>query len=73
MSYDSAIGSKQVVENFDQIDNGSLPYYQNDQKLIDLIIKFKTNKKFSENKSRVLFKMSKKFKWGKVLKVLNRI
>ena len=54
-----AIGSKQVVENFDQIDNGSLPYYQNDQKLIDLIIKFKTNKKFSENKSRVLFKMSK--------------
>ena len=68
-----AIGSKQVVENFDQIDNGSLPYYQNDQKLIDLIIKFKTNKKFSENKSRVLFKMSKKFKWGKVLKVLNRI
>ncbi len=68
-----AIGSKQVIENFDQIDNGSLPYYQNDQKLIDLIIKFKTNKKFSENKSRVLFKMSKKFKWVEVLKILNRI
>ena len=54
-----AIGSKQVVENFDQIDNGSLPYYQNDQKLIDLIIKFKTNKKFSENKSRFYLKCQK--------------
>ena len=48
----SSVSSKQVLENFDAIHSLSLPKYKNKKELIQLILKLKNEKKFSQNISR---------------------
>ena len=59
--------------NFDAIHSLSLPKYKNKKELIQLILKLKNEKKFSQNISRKSLKIIKNFKWEKVLKDLNKL
>lgn len=74
MSYGiPSVSSKQVLENFDAIHSLSLPKYKNKKELIQLILKLKNEKKFSQNISRKSLKIIKRFTWEKVLKDLNKL
>lgn len=68
-----SISSKQVLENFDAIKQGKLAFYKNKKELIDLILKFKRNKNYSISMSQRGFKIIKKFKWDKILRILNKV
>ena len=74
MSYGiPSISSKQVLENFDKISSHKMVYFKNDTDLINLIIKFRENKHFSNQSSKRSLSAIKNFKWEKVLKVFNEI
>ena len=74
MSYGiPSISSKQVIENFDKISSNKMIYYKNNSDLINLIIKFKENKSFSNQSSKRSLKAIKNFKWEKVLKIFDKI
>ena len=74
MSYGiPSVSSKQVLENFDAIHSLSLPKYKNKKELIQLILKLKNEKKFSQNISRKSLEIIKRFTWEKVLKDLNKL
>ena len=74
MSYGiPSISSKQVIENFDKISSNKMIYYKNNSDLINLIIKFKENKSFSDQSSKRSLKAIKNFKWEKVLKIFDKI
>ena len=74
MSYGiPSISSKQVIENFDKISSNKMIYYKSNSDLINLIIKFKENKNFSNQSSKKSLKAIKNFKWEKVLKIFDKI
>ena len=74
MSYGiPSISSKQVIENFDKISSNKMIYYKNKSDLINLIIKFKENKSFSDQSSKRSLNAIKNFKWEKVLKIFDKI
>ena len=74
MSYGiPSISSKQVIENFDKISSNKMIYYKNNSDLINLIIKFKENKSFSDQSSKRSLNAIKNFKWEKVLKIFDKI
>ena len=74
MSYGiPSISSKQVLENFDKISPYKMVYFKNDTDLINLIIRFRENKHFSNQSSKRSLSAIKNFKWEKVLKVFNKI
>ena len=74
MSYGiPSISSKQVIENFDKISSNKMIYYKNNTDLINLIIKFKENKSFSDQSSKRSLNAIKNFKWEKVLKIFDKI
>ena len=53
MSYGiPSVSSKQVIENFDKISLHKMVYFKNDSDLINLIIKLKENKSFSNQSSK---------------------
>ena len=71
MSYGiPTIASKQVFENFDAISSSYLPTYQSKKELINLILKLKKDKSYSQSVSMKSLKIVKKFKWNNVLKNL---
>ena len=73
MSYGiPSISSKQVIENFDKISSNKMIYYKNNSDLINLIIKFKENKSFSDQSSKRSLNAIKNFKWEKVLKIFDK-
>ena len=74
MSYGiPSISSKQVIENFDKISSNKMIYYKNNSDLINLIIKFKEKKSFSNQCSKKSLNAIKNFKWEKVLKIFDKI
>ena len=74
MSYGiPSISSKQVIENFDKISSHKMVYFKNNSDLINLIIKFKENKSFSNQSSLRSLSAIKNFKWDKVLRVFEKI
>ena len=74
MSYGiPSVCSKQVINNFDSIKEGKINYYNNNKELIKIIFKFKRDKNFSLSASKRSLKVIKKFKWEKILPVLNKI
>ena len=73
MSYGiPSVCSKQVAQNFDGIKESKVSYYNNNKELIKIILKFKRNQNFSLSASKRSLKMIKKFKWEKILPVLNK-
>ena len=73
MSYGiPSVSSKQVVQNFDTIKHGRFNFYKNNKELIEIILKFKKDKNFSESASKRSLKVIKNFKWEKILPVLNK-
>ena len=73
MSYGiPSVSSKQVVQNFDAIKKGRFSFYNNNEQLIKIILKFKKNKKFSTSASKRSLKVIRNFKWEKILLVLNK-
>jgi hypothetical protein len=73
MSYGiPSVCSKQVSQNFDGIKEAKVSYYNNNKELIKIILKFKRNQNFSLSASKRSLKMIKKFKWEKILPVLNK-
>jgi len=73
MSYGiPSICSKKVYENFDGIKSTKLDYYKTKKDLINLIIKFKENKDYSNQISLRSLRTIKSFKWAKVLQTFNR-
>ena len=73
MSYGiPSVSSKQVVQNFDTIKHGRFNFYNNNKELIEIILKFKKDKNFSESASKRSLKVIKNFKWEKILPVLNK-
>ena len=74
MSYGiPSISSKQVLSNFDVIGSTSLPAYENKDEFINLILKLKNNKRFSQLVSAKSLKIIKRFLWNKVLKDIEKI
>ena len=74
MSYGiPSVCSQQVAENFDAIKEGKISSYKNNEEMIKIILKLKRNKNFSLSASKRALKTIKKFKWEKVLPVLNKI
>ncbi len=74
MSYGiPSVCSRQVVENFDAIKESKISSYKNNEEMIKIILKFKKNKNFSLSASKRALKTIKKFKWEKVLPILNKI
>ncbi len=74
MSYGiPSISSKQVLENFDKISSHKMIYYKNNSDLINLILKFKENKSFSNQSSKRSLGAIRNFRWEKVLKMLDKI
>lgn len=72
MSYGiPSVCSKQVAKNFDGIKESKISYYSNNAHLIKIILKFKKNRGFSLSSSKRSLKTIKKFRWEKVLLVLN--
>jgi len=73
MSYGiPSVSSKLVIKNFDTIKNGRFSFYNDNQELIKIILKFKRNKKFSISASKRSLKIAKNFKWEKILPILNK-
>jgi len=74
MSYGiPSVCSQQVAENFDAIKESKISFYKNNEEMIKIILKFKRNKNFSLSASKRALKTIRKFKWEKVLSVLNKI
>ncbi len=74
MSYGiPSVCSQQVAENFDAIKESKISFYKNNKEMIKIILKLKRNKNFSLSASKRALKTIKKFKWEKVLPVLNKI
>ena len=74
MSYGiPSVSSKKVLENFDKISSHKMVSYKSSSDLINLIIKFKENKFFSNQYSKRSLSEIKKFKWEKVLKIFDKI
>ena len=74
MSYGiPSISSKQVLENFDKISTHKMVHYNSYSDLVNLIIKFKENKSFSNQSSKRSLSAIKNFKWEKVLKIFDKI
>ena len=74
MSYGiPSVSSKKVIENFDKISSHKMVSYKSSSDLINLIIKFKENKFFSNQYSKRSLSEIKKFKWEKVLKIFDKI
>ena len=73
MSYGiPSICSKQVAENFDAIKESKISSYKNNDELIKIIYKLKTNRIFSLSSSKRALKTISKFKWDKILQFLNK-
>ena len=68
-----SVCSQQVAENFDAIKESKISFYKNNEEMIKIILKFKRNKNFSLSASKRALKTIRKFKWEKVLSVLNKI
>ena len=64
------IASYQVLKNFDTIKSNFIPFYKNDDDLINLIFKMKNNRRYSENISKKSIAYVKKFKWINIFKKL---
>ena len=64
---------QRISENFDKISSNKMIYYKNNSDLINLIIKFKENKSFSDQSSKRSLNAIKNFKWEKVLKIFDKI
>jgi len=74
MSYGiPSVCSQQVAENFDAIKESKISFYRSNEEMIKIILKFKRNKNFSLSASKRALKTIKKFKWEKILLVLNKI
>ena len=74
MSYGiPSVSSKQVIQNFDAIKEGKLNFYNSNQELIKIILKFKKNKSFSLSASKRSLKVIKNFKWEKILPILGKL
>ncbi len=74
MSYGiPSVSSKQVFENFDKISSHKIIYYKSNSDLINLIVKFKENKFFSNQYSKKSLSEIKNFKWEKILKIFDKI
>ena len=74
MSYGiPSVCSKQVIKNFDSIKEGKINYYNDNKELIKIIFRFKRDKNFSLSASKRSLKVIKKFKWEKILPILNEI
>ena len=74
MSYGiPSVCSQKVAENFDAIKESKINFYRNNEEMIKIILKFKRNKNFSLSASKRALKTIRKFKWEKVLSVLNKI
>ena len=74
MSYGiPSICSKKVFLNFDKIKSIKLDYYNNKDEFIDLILKLKNNKNYSNNISSKSLKIVELFKWTNVLKTFNKV
>ena len=73
MSYGiPSICSQQVAENFDEIKESKINFYKNKEEMIKIILKLKKNKNFSLSSSKRALKTIKKFKWDKILSILNK-
>ncbi len=68
-----SVSSKQVIQNFDAIKEGKLNFYNSNQELIKIILKFKKNKNFSLSASKRSLKIIKNFKWEKILPILGKL
>ena len=74
MSYGiPSVCSKQVAQNFDAIKDSKISAYKNNEEMIKIILKLKRNKNFSLSSSKRSLKIIKKFKWDKILPVLNKV
>ena len=74
MSYGiPSVSSKQVLKNFDKISAHKMVHYNSDSDLVNLIIKFKESKSFSNQSSKRSLSAIKNFKWEKVLKIFDKI
>ena len=74
MSYGiPSICSQQVAENFDAIKKSKINFYKNKEEMIKIILKLKKNKNFSLSSSKRALKTIKKFKWDKILSILNKV
>jgi hypothetical protein len=74
MSYGiPSVCSQQVAENFDAIKESKISFYKNNEEMIKIILKLKKNKNFSLSSSKRALKTIKKFKWDKILSVLNKV
>ena len=74
MSYGiPSICSQQVAENFDAIKESKINFYKNKEEMIKIILKLKKNKNFSLSSSKRALKTIKKFKWDKILSILNKV
>ena len=74
MSYGiPSVCSQQVIENFDAIKDAKISFYKNNEELIKIILKLKKDKIFSSSSSKRALKTIKKFKWEKILTVLNKV
>ncbi len=74
MSYGiPSVCSQEVIKNFDAIKESKTSFYKNNEEMIKIILKYKRNKNFSLNASKRALKTIKKFKWEKVLPVLDKL
>ena len=74
MSYGiPSVCSQEVIKNFDAIKESKTSFYKNNEEMIKIILKYKRNKNFSLNASKRALKTIKKFKWEKVLPVLDKV
>ncbi len=74
MSYGiPSVCSQEVVKNFDAIKDSKLSFYKNNDEMIKIILKYKNNKAFSLNSSKKALKTIQKFKWEKVLPILDKV
>ena len=74
MSYGiPSTSSKKVLDNFDALKPSFLPIYTNNDQLIKLILKLKVDKKYSQSISKKSLSKINYFKWGKILRGLNKL
>ena len=74
MSYGiPSVCSQEVIKNFDAIKESKTSFYRNNEEMIKIILKYKRNKNFSLNASKRALKTIKRFKWEKVLPVLDKV
>ncbi len=74
MSYGiPSVCSEEVIKNFDVIKESKLSFYKNNEQMIKIILKYKRNKIFSLNSSKRALKTIQKFRWEKVLPILDEV